>query len=265
MNKPTPTYEEMYTYLLRFAKKLEAGITENTTSRKANSAESSYLSPYSPSDDQYEDATELYSYMGERGDVDAILDFLLCSKALKEGKPRPPSRSRRQEPPREELKIKQPIWSKLRKETRDAWIRESEETKDMIDGQFAGKSKAIVPATKNHNLCTAYNINSVDTDGYDSDFTQNSDGTFQFIANSSTMYDMTDDESNGESVSEEQDLNINAAALTRPKKGILKRGEKKLYKSSEMPAAAVAKMMASKQLEVRDPVSKESILYYVPC
>ena len=46
MNKPAPTYDEFYAYLLKFAKKLEAAITNNTTSRKANSAESSYLSPY---------------------------------------------------------------------------------------------------------------------------------------------------------------------------------------------------------------------------
>ena len=44
--------------------------------------------------------------MGDRGDVDMIHDVLLCSQALKQGKPRPPSRSRRQEPPRTELQIK---------------------------------------------------------------------------------------------------------------------------------------------------------------
>ena len=132
---------------------------------------------------------------------------------------------------------------------------------DLIVGQFAGNSKAVVPATKNHNLRTAYNINFVDSDGYDSDFTHNSEGKFQSIANSSTMYDTTDDESNGESVSEEKGLNVNAAASTRPKKSILKRGGKKIFKSSEMPAAAVAKMMASKQLEVRDPITKEIVSY----
>ena len=61
MNKPAPTYEEYYAYLLKFSKKVEATITDNTTSRKANSANSSYLSPYSPADDQYDNATELNS------------------------------------------------------------------------------------------------------------------------------------------------------------------------------------------------------------
>ena len=89
MNKAAPMYDEFYAYLLKFSKKVEAAITDNTTSQKANSANSSYLLPYSPSDDQYEDATELNSYMGEQGDVDAIHDFLLYRKALKEGKPRP--------------------------------------------------------------------------------------------------------------------------------------------------------------------------------
>ena len=51
LNKLAPTYDEFYAYLLKFAKKLEASITDNTTSQKANSAESSYLSPYSPSDE----------------------------------------------------------------------------------------------------------------------------------------------------------------------------------------------------------------------
>ena len=60
------------------------------------------------------------------------------------------------------------------------------------------------------------------------------------------MYDTTDDESNGESVSEEKGLNVNAAASARPKKSILKRGGKKQFKLSKMPVAAVAKMMASK-------------------
>ena len=48
MNKPAPTYEEYYAYLLKFLKKVEATITDDTTSRKANSANSSYLSLYLP-------------------------------------------------------------------------------------------------------------------------------------------------------------------------------------------------------------------------
>ena len=33
MNKPAPTYEEYYAYLLKFSKKVEAAITDDTTSR----------------------------------------------------------------------------------------------------------------------------------------------------------------------------------------------------------------------------------------
>ena len=75
------------------------------------------------------------------------------------------------------------------------------------------------------------------------------------------MYNTTGDESNGESVSEEKELNANAAASTKPKRSILKRGGKKVFKSSEIPVAAVAKMMASKQLEVRDLITTEIVSY----
>ena len=47
----TPINDEYYGYMLGYAKKLEAAVTDNTTSRKANSAESGYLSPYSPTDE----------------------------------------------------------------------------------------------------------------------------------------------------------------------------------------------------------------------
>ena len=32
MGKPAPTYKEFYAYLLKFAKKVEAAITDNATS-----------------------------------------------------------------------------------------------------------------------------------------------------------------------------------------------------------------------------------------
>ena len=60
-----PTYDQYFEYLMDHSKQLEVAITDINTSRKANSAESSYLSPYSPSDEQYNDATELLSYMGD--------------------------------------------------------------------------------------------------------------------------------------------------------------------------------------------------------
>ena len=83
MSKPAPTYDEFYAYLLKFSKKVEAAITDDTTTRKTNSANSGYLSPYSPSDDHYDDATDLSSYMGERGDTNTIHDVLLCHNPYK--------------------------------------------------------------------------------------------------------------------------------------------------------------------------------------
>ena len=64
------------------------------------------------------------------------------------------------------------------------------------------------------------------------------------------MFNATDDDSNGESVLEGNELNVNAAASRRPRKISLKEGKmkKKLYKLSEMPAGAIAKMMASEQV-----------------
>ena len=73
----TPTYNEYYEYMLEYAKKLEAAVTDNNTSQKANAAESDYLQPYSPSDAWYNEATELSTYMIDRGeDVDIIQDIL---------------------------------------------------------------------------------------------------------------------------------------------------------------------------------------------
>ena len=112
------------------------------------------------------------------------------------------------------------------------------ENKDLIVAQFVGDSKAIAPVTKNHNLCTAYNIDFVDSDGYESDYTNNSEGTFTSVVNS-TMFDDTDNNSIGESVSEGNKLNVNAASLTRPKKSILKQNGKKTFKLSEMPAGLI--------------------------
>ena len=148
MNKPTPTYEEFYAFLLKVAKKMEDAITDNSTTRKANSATSDYLSPYSASDDHYDDATDLCAYMGDRGDVDMIQDILQCNKAMNEGKLRPPSRSRRRPPPREDLKIQQPAWGETDAEFKKAWIRASNETKEAIVAQFSGKPKATGPAVK---------------------------------------------------------------------------------------------------------------------
>ena len=59
--------------MLVYTKKLEAASTNNTTSRKANVAESDYLQPYSPSDEYYDDEAELSTFMVNReGDVGMI-------------------------------------------------------------------------------------------------------------------------------------------------------------------------------------------------
>ena len=64
---------------------------------------------------------------------------------------------------------------------------------------------------------------------------------------------------------EGSELNVNAAAAKKPRPTSILKGKssrrKKLYKSSKMPAGAVPKMMASKQLEVRDPVTNELVSY----
>ena len=87
----------------------------------------------------------------------------------------------------------------------------------MTIAQFVGdsKAKAMVKVNKNHNLRTAYNIEFVDSDGYESDYTNNSEGTFKFVANS-TMFDTTDNDSNGESVIEGTKFNVNAAMGGHP-------------------------------------------------
>ena len=50
---PTPTYDEYYRYLLQYAKKLEVAVEINTPARKANSSETDYSTPNSPSDPYY--------------------------------------------------------------------------------------------------------------------------------------------------------------------------------------------------------------------
>ena len=88
-------------------------------------------------------------------------------------------------------------------------------------------------------------------DIYYYDCTANYEGTFCFDVNSA-MFDTTTDDINGESVVEGSDLNVNTAAANKQRHGILKTRKKKILKASEMPAGAVPKMMASKQLKVMD-------------
>ena len=65
------------------AEKLEDIIIRNSLSRKVNVAETDFLVPYSPADDNYAKAPDLSSYMGARVmDVGMIKDILNCNKAL---------------------------------------------------------------------------------------------------------------------------------------------------------------------------------------
>ena len=92
-----------------------------------------------------------------------------------------------------------------------------------------------------------------DGDGYYSNYTSNSEGTYQFNGNSSFSDTTANDDSNEESVLEGSDLNVNAAAAKKPRPtSILRNRKKKILKSNEMPAGAVSKMMASKQLNLMD-------------
>ena len=114
---PLSTYDEYYKYLLGYAKKLKAAVEDNTPSLKVNSSGTNYLTPYSPSDPFFSHATDLSAYMSDRGhDVDMIQDVLHCHQAMKQGRPRPPPRTRR-EPVRDELKIRNSTWSGLQGDT----------------------------------------------------------------------------------------------------------------------------------------------------
>ena len=99
-----------------------------------------------------------------------------------------------------------------------------------------------------------------DGEGYYSDCTANSEATYDFNVHSS-VYDTTtaDDDSNGESVLKGSELNVNAAAArkARPTSILKQKRKKKIFKTSEMPAGAVPKMMASKQMLVMTPDGKK--------
>ena len=99
-----------------------------------------------------------------------------------------------------------------------------------------------------------------DNEGYESNFTANSEGTFQFDVNS-VMFDTTaDDNINGEII-EGSDLNVNAAAATKKQRppSILKGRGRRTFKSSEMLVGAVPKMTANKQFKVIDPITEKVI------
>ena len=97
-----------------------------------------------------------------------------------------------------------------------------------------------------------------DSDSYESDFTANSEGKFQFDANSA-MFDTTADDSSNREIIEGTDLNVNAAAVAKQQRpmSILKGRRRKSFKSSEMPAGSIAKMMANEQFQVVHPKTKK--------
>ena len=59
----TPTYEEYFEFLMSHVKKLEDSVKDNSSSRRANVAESNHMQPYYPSDKYYDAATNLSNYM----------------------------------------------------------------------------------------------------------------------------------------------------------------------------------------------------------
>ena len=120
-----------------------------------------------------------------------------------------------------------------------------------IIAQFSANSKSSGSVTKNHQLRTVYKLEfeDGDGDGYYSDCTENSEGTYQFDINS-VMFNTTADDSSGENVVRGSDLNVNAAAAKKQRPSILRNRKKKILKASEMAAGAVPKMMASKQMPV---------------
>ena len=71
-----------------------------------------------------------------------------------------------------------------------SWIKESNDNTEMVIAQFVAESKSGIPVTKTRNLRTVYRMEFEDSngDGYNSDFTANSEGIFQFNANSTKSY-----------------------------------------------------------------------------
>ena len=157
-----------------------------------------------------------------------------------------------------------------------AWARETGDNKERIVAQFKE------PVTKNRRL-TAYEATR--SDGYDSDFTantQNSEGTFVFHAlQAETEFDTSGSlNSNGElegiAPCEPSGLIVNAAIS----KSILRNKNKQKPKrtipqSSEMNSGAPAKLLANKRLRLVDTDGKTyghmtfratmAVLNYVRC
>ena len=189
-----PSYSEYFEYLMFHSKQLEASVIDNSAARKANTAETNYLSHDSPSDPDYQQADDLSSIMGVQ-DADFIQHVLECNKAMNERKPPPRQRNQRQ-PVREELKIKDG-WDEMTREHKREWQNATASVKEKILAQRQAKSSG--PPTKNHQLPTGKRVvyrmvlaDDEDDNGYFSDRTANSETTYDFNASSALVYDATD-------------------------------------------------------------------------
>ena len=118
----------------------------------------------------------------------------------------------------------------------------------MIIAQFVAESKSGGLVTKNHNVCRLYKIDFKDGngDGYYYDCTANSEGMYQLNVNSAMFNTTADNNSKRERVDEGSDLNVNATAAKKQRPNFLKGNRRKTFKSSEMLAGAVRKIMTNK-------------------
>ena len=85
------TYEKYWDYLVSVSEKLEEGLKENVN-QKVNIANTYYMDSYLPEESYYDEATNLAI-------VDVIQNMLQCSQALRDAKPRPKLKLRRESQP----------------------------------------------------------------------------------------------------------------------------------------------------------------------
>ena len=144
-----PTYKEYFDYLMFHSKQLEASVSNNISTRQAHLSETDYLSQNSPSDLDYQQASDLSNYMDVQ-DADFVQYALECNKAMNEGKLHSQQRTRRRSL-NEELMIKE-AWKEMTKEHRQECIKAKDTTKQKILAQR--KLHSSGPVTKNHQLRT---------------------------------------------------------------------------------------------------------------
>ena len=153
-----PTYGEHFDYLMFHSKQLEASVINNTSTRKANSLETDYLTPNSTSDTYFSYSSDLSHYMGNQ-DVDMVQYTLECNQAMKEGRPHPPQRTQR-EPARDELKIPNPTWGVLNRDLKKAWIKESDINKEKSIAHFEENLSLLLDRSPRIISCAQMNAQS---------------------------------------------------------------------------------------------------------